>query len=381
MSLFSRPSGRLTSSRRRVGLLPALLGLPFLLQAQTPPDTAKPAPTAASADSVATVVGTVVTTDGQPIVGADVILQGTARRVRTGADGRFAFTGLREGAIELLVRKLGYDPVEGPLFVTPGKQYALSLTMTPRGQLSRVVVSAQLYNEIYGVVVDSLGQPMGGATVEIGGERRVVTGRDGAFLFTDVAPGKWLVRASRPGFVPRVVGIQMVAQVERNLTIKLTPPDGSDVIGRGEESAWQEHGRRRAFTVGTGAALLTREDLARFGDQPLDRVVEAAAPVATLSMLAPLGRARGPSTFGNSIAGNSARLAVSDAACLLFDGTNPQINQPLRSVSANQLEAVEIFPPNTEMTRTACSRFPANSACFCGSEFATSPIFVLWTKR
>jgi len=374
-------------------LLAAGLSLsPAALAGQTPPDSARP-PAADTlradtlradtlrADNTAAVVGEVRLPDGTPLAGADVILQGTARRVRTGADGRFAFTGLAEGAVDLLVRKLGYDPVEGPLFVNAGRQYQLTLTLTLRSQLSTVLVTAQVFNEVYGVVLDTLNQPMAGAIVEIGGDRRVVTGRDGAFLFPDIAPGKWLIRVSKPGFVPRVVGLQMLAQVERNLTIRLSPPDGSTMISRSDETAWQEHGRRRAFTAGTGAALVTREELARFGDQPLDRVIDILAPTTAMALRAPLGANRGPSSFGYSTAGGSSRITMADAACLLFDGTDAVFNQPLRSVSASQLESLEIYPPNTETTRTACSRFPVQSACNCGTEFTTAPIFVLWTKR
>jgi hypothetical protein len=358
---------------RAVLLAAASIALASTGWAQNPPP---------AADSVLTgaVTGTVNDPTGRPLADVDIILTGTTKRTRSDAAGRFSIRGITPGAVELLFRKLGFEPFEGPLFVNAGREFSLGVVLNPRGTLSRVVVTAEIFNELRGFVVDDNGNPLAGATVQLGSERQMQTGADGRFLFANVPPGRWLLRATKDSLKPKQVGFQMLAQLERDITLKLERPDAGDLgPGPDDQVAWQEHSQRRAFIGGSEAELFTREDLAQLGDSPLDVALPRLAPRAFAAIQGGMGTARGPTSFGNS-RGQQNQSMVEGAACLLFNGITPVWNQPLRTVLTSQLEAIEIYPPNTETTRTTCVRFPTVSPCNCATGLATPVIFVLWTR-
>lgn len=58
-----------------------------------------------------TLRGTVLGTDGAPIRGAEVLIDGTPRRAMTEEDGSYALRDVPVGVVRLLARRLGYVPV------------------------------------------------------------------------------------------------------------------------------------------------------------------------------------------------------------------------------------------------------------------------------
>ena len=60
-----------------------------------------------------------------------------------------------------------------------------------------------------GVVTDSSGRPLAGASVVPPGDYAVVTGEDGSFV---VPPRTWLVRVLLDGYQPRVVSASDLGQ-------------------------------------------------------------------------------------------------------------------------------------------------------------------------
>jgi hypothetical protein len=61
--------------------------------------------------------------------GARVSVQGSASSVSTGADGRFTLTGVLPGTQSVLVRRVGYSPVETPLNVTTGQPNEITVRL------------------------------------------------------------------------------------------------------------------------------------------------------------------------------------------------------------------------------------------------------------
>lgn len=362
-------------------LLFTTMAVPCSLVAQDPPPPPAPADTV-RADTPGALAGRIIDATGNPVEGADVLIIGTTLRGRTGKDGRFLVPGIPPGGIEILVRKLGFEPVDGALFINPGRQFDLQIGLTPLNTLGKVTVTAQVFNEIRGFVTDSGGVPLDSVEISLAGERKFRTRKDGQFLFANVLPGKWMLRLSKRGYETRVVGLQMVPQLERTVSVKLQPLGPDVAFSVSDSVAWTEHESRRGWMVGSaGAALVTREDLAQWGDSPLDLALRGAAPAAMAFMASQIGNGtgRGPSGFG----AGQAQVGVSapGAACVLLDGLQPIWGQGLQTFMANQVEAVEIVPPNTDQTRTGCMRFPVNTTCGCGASNAIPGYFVLWTRK
>ncbi|MDQ2889178.1 MAG: carboxypeptidase-like regulatory domain-containing protein [Gemmatimonadota bacterium] len=66
----------------------------------------------------AVVTGRVTNAGGVPVSGARVSMQGGTSSAATGADGRFTLTGVMPGTQSILVRRVGYTPVETALDLT-----------------------------------------------------------------------------------------------------------------------------------------------------------------------------------------------------------------------------------------------------------------------
>ena len=66
----------------------------------------------------AVITGTVTNAGGVPVPGARVSVQGSESSTSTGPDGKFTLTGVLPGTQSVLVRRVGYSPVEQPLDVT-----------------------------------------------------------------------------------------------------------------------------------------------------------------------------------------------------------------------------------------------------------------------
>jgi len=66
----------------------------------------------------AVITGTITNAGGVPVPGARVSVQGSPGSASTGPDGKFTLTGVMPGTQSVLVRRVGYSPVEKPLDVT-----------------------------------------------------------------------------------------------------------------------------------------------------------------------------------------------------------------------------------------------------------------------
>ncbi|WP_158618278.1 SusC/RagA family TonB-linked outer membrane protein [Chitinophaga lutea] len=101
-----------------------------------PAATIKPA--AAAADSTTSVTGRVTGDDGNPVIGATVIVKGTRKGAITNEDGQFTIREVREKAV-LVVTSLGYRQMEFP--VNDRAYLSLQLPLQSGGaRLNEVVV-------------------------------------------------------------------------------------------------------------------------------------------------------------------------------------------------------------------------------------------------
>lgn len=92
----------------------------------------------------AVITGKVTNAGGVPVPGARVSVQGSTSSASTGTDGRFTLTGVMPGTQAILVRRVGYSPIETPLDVTSLKTNQVTVRLgayTP--VLSSVDVTAK----------------------------------------------------------------------------------------------------------------------------------------------------------------------------------------------------------------------------------------------
>lgn len=161
------------------------------------------------------VEGTTVDMQGNPIAGAivDFALQGWQPadpaapsdalgrffRTESEADGSFQFSGMGDGAWSLRARSAGH-----------GDGWIPSVLLLPRQQLAplRVVLGPEF--PLSGLVrALEGGAPVPGAIVSLepsaaagGPEFAVASGADGAFAFSGVPEGGWMLSARCPGYLP-----------------------------------------------------------------------------------------------------------------------------------------------------------------------------------
>lgn len=188
-------------------LLGVLCGA-FSLHAQNPPPATPPPGTAlitgrvVDAEGGAPIASAVVTLSARPQTPAQ-----SQNRVLTDADGRFFFSGLAAGSIDLAAAKPGYIP--GSFGQRRPQGASQSIELADAGRRSDVKLTLWRYGTISGRVVDDAGDPFVGIDVRVAqqtfvaGHRqgsmgsplptRVVTDDRGMFRFSALTPGDYLV--------------------------------------------------------------------------------------------------------------------------------------------------------------------------------------------
>jgi len=187
------------SSRRDGGRFPHLLAGPFAQPATVP------VPKRLSAPTSGTILGTVNTADGQPLVDAWVSLKagdgdGKPAEVRglegltwtTSADGRFAFNDVPPGRWRVTVRYMGLDDATADVDVVAGAAaapviaFAAAKADVPDAALFLEVMSPRNGSTATADVTHVAGRTRPGNTATVGGEPVAVL-RNGAFVRDNIA--------------------------------------------------------------------------------------------------------------------------------------------------------------------------------------------------
>jgi hypothetical protein len=266
-----------------------------------------PAPLAAAPR---TLVGVAVDTAGRPVDSVEVRLDATSRRMLTGADGVFRFEGLPPARYTVMARKVGYIGASARVVVgSAGASVRIRLTTFTRG-LPPVVTTART-SGLGGVVSDTAKHPLGDVEITVlGSSQRTTTDSSGAF-FLDVKPGTYMVDVQRDGYKSQLVSVHVPDNAGRRIAVWLA--DGRDAA-RGRRIAARQELQRRLDTMSAAfSQRYSREDLAKFTDQTLERVATTGG-----------GR------------------RVGDACMVIVDG---EFRAPAWSLSAADLEFVEVYAP------------------------------------
>lgn len=123
----------------------ALLGLAtFMLPGSGAVAAGDTIPRPAGAAGTATVSGTVVDGNGQPIVNAHVSITGGTNAATTDSSGAFTLSGQPTGTHALVVRRLGFMPVEVAVNLTPLRTSEIAVEMQQHVPvLAAVVIGAR----------------------------------------------------------------------------------------------------------------------------------------------------------------------------------------------------------------------------------------------
>ncbi len=343
------------------------------------------------APALASLAGVVRDSTGAPMADAEVMTLDQRRTTHTGADGRFTLADIPPGSHDVLFRKLGYTTASFTWLARFNERtdVAVTLRLLPH-TLDPVVVRAQEDKKmrgrsaIVGFVVDSLGNTIAEAEVQlIGADRIGVTRENGGFAFRQLPVGQYLVRVRKLGYEPNVLAVELQDGDERELAIKirqlptqLDPVVVSERSGYGgSQAAWDDLDARQRWRSGARDILVGSEDLRRFGGMRLDLAltfagVPAAENAATMhaqsGVLQMAGSSAAPVVTPSSSTGNlpvrsRAKAQPIPAAvdkapqtdadtisrCLLINGTTQRF-QPLRAYSASDVDLVEVYPSFTD---------------------------------
>lgn len=196
----------------------------------------------ASQEPVTTIRGIVRDTDGTPVPGAEVFLEGHS--AQTTLEGRFILPGLAAGGPYLLtIRKIGYSPLRAQVIVSTGVMPELEYVLTEEAARLPTVIVDAIRPGIYGSVGNRDLQPLIGASVEVRGPRggHMPTDSLGRFAFPRATGGHYLIRVTHPGFLERRMMLDVGAG-GRELTVVLLP--GIATEGRLANQAVTDLGQR-----------------------------------------------------------------------------------------------------------------------------------------
>lgn len=373
-------------------------------------DTAKVArpDSTARVPKTGAISGTVSDLTGKPLGGADVVIYGTAMRAKSRDDGKFTLPGIPAGDYEVLFRKLGYAPAEFTANVVAGVQQSVAVKLDQLTQkLDTITITAEVFNEMAGLITDTVGSPLEDVDVRIvGSDMRMHTRDDGKFLFLDVPTGRYLLQLRKIGYRSVQRSVEMVKRIDRHLAVRmeslakgLSPVMITAQSGYGprEEVAMRDFEVRRKM-AGTQADLITREDLADFGKVPLTWAIRAKGKGIAVKDLAGIscvlvdGDAPAPAARAVSdgtriqTAGSGGRISGTTGATIRAQrGTaraaTPQgETTPLGFFFADQVEAIELYPEGSEMSSTACARLTNVNGCDCDAA-RPPPVVVVWLRH
>ena len=148
----------------------------------------------------------------QPVSGAQVTVVGTARTVRTDANGRFQLKLLPAGAIQVKVAAPGYDDSSLTAQMNRGAETRIDVALASSHRRS---AAGQSSVALSGQVIDGdSDQPLAGVQVVVKGGNRetIATASDGRFQFAAFSENKAEIQATLPGYqaatVPWVAGAE-----------------------------------------------------------------------------------------------------------------------------------------------------------------------------
>jgi hypothetical protein len=300
--------------------------------------------TQSAAAQTGTLVGTVRTSDGGPVVGRPVTLSTEWDTVRTitSSTGTFRFDRVADGRYELRILLLGSTPWTQAIDIRGGITVSVNATLRSNARrLNRVLVTG-VRNGVYGEIGDMTSyQPLDSARVEVIGFRSSqTTSNGGRFSLDSVKGGRsYVVRISRPGYQVKTVSVRVPERGGYELNAYLEP--GADRSDK-DELLWREFDNR-ADWGGNNAALITRADL-------------VGGPRATLASALTLARPllmKGLRLHPAALSNPGSDVCP----CIFVNGRPVPQSVWLDYFELGEIEAIEAYAPGTLQWDRLVGRF------------------------
>jgi hypothetical protein len=339
----------------------------------------------------ATMAGVVRDSTGAPIADAEVVVREMTQGTRTNARGEFTLRDVSPGAYQVWFRRLGYRSIDYNWDARPGERTEVTVVLhaIPR-TLDPVVVRAEEdrrlkgSSSILGIVVDSAGTPIEEAEVQLVGANRLgVTRPNGGFLFRPLPVGQYLIRVRKLGYVPTNMTLNLVDHDDREVIIKMRGlPVKLDAMVIAERSGYapddhalEDLDKRLRWQSSFRTVVAGRDQLEKFGTMGMDQAMAALGGAGAIQVGERMAQAKIQPRFGPREP--MAKTAFPDA-CILLNGKT-QLHQPLATFSAAQVEMLEVYPPQTEITGTVADKM-RSPECRAVSLFEHPTYFVIWLR-
>lgn len=175
--------------------------------------------------------GRVSDSNGKPIAGASIALQGQ-RRVNTDQEGNYTLVELMPDSYRIAVSKIGFAGEEKTISIRAGVPTRLDFVLKIAGSAIRETgkqlatgTARAASGQVVGRVIDGkTSAPIAGVAVSIDGHQAVTTGADGSYSFTNLAPGTYQVTAKKSGFTEgqKIVTIRAADTERANFALSST---------------------------------------------------------------------------------------------------------------------------------------------------------------
>jgi protocatechuate 3,4-dioxygenase beta subunit len=185
------------------------------------------------------IAGLVRNSKGDPVVGAEVFVfggeAGGTRNSTTDPEGRFRLEGFNaERPVMMTIVADGYAALQRQVSPSPQEiVLVLKTSGTIRGRVEDAATNRPI-TDFTASYAESEGGFAGGFRMVMAGRENEKTFQspDGSFELGDVAPGKWSVRASSPGYRPSEVSGIEVGEGETKEGVVVSLKKGGVVTGR-----------------------------------------------------------------------------------------------------------------------------------------------------
>ncbi|HEX8693336.1 MAG TPA: carboxypeptidase regulatory-like domain-containing protein [Longimicrobium sp.] len=206
---------------------------------------------------------------------------GVPLQVRAAMGGSTATSTLRLAADQRAHQDLSIDLPR----TTLAQAAAAAARSAPAG-----VAEQAMARTVTGQVIDaSTNRPVGAATVHLGGQR-VLTGRDGRFLFEEVLPGQYALQVSHASYPERSTFVNVLDAPGTDIEVKVAPAENRGSSAAESRVAAQANTEAVA-SAETGTDAAQRGGAAAQGQAvALQPIVATARPI---QRLAGTGRSRG----------------------------------------------------------------------------------------
>ena len=294
---------------------------------------------------------------GAPVVDAQVELVPGSRRALSEDDGGFAFTQVAAGSYTLQIRRIGYRPqsVKVEVGARATASPAIALVAIPRVLDSIRVFEKANGLRYTGTVLDDRSAPIEGAIVMVPGKSRELrTDAGGRFSVEGFGQGTVIARVRKIGFAPQLHTLQMANSKTDSIRMKrlaqnLSPIEVMAKSGFGKDTFVYKELDQRMRWKSEKSYVVSREEFDQQGTTDLATAIRYSV------------------TGGRY--GGTLSHPMPDG-CVIINGARALKDWPLTAFFADEVEAVEVYPPKSDVSGSIEAR---------GCD-PKQQVYVIWTR-